>query len=73
MLRYTNSGGILDSLSGLFIWVGLLLTSVIGWVANIVALISIINGPVTGMVVLQAIGIVVAPLGIVLGWIHILT
>ena len=40
-----------------------------GWVANIVKLVGSNFDPLTGMVVARAIGIFVAPLGAVLGFI----
>jgi hypothetical protein len=39
-----------------------------GWVANIVKLVGLVDGSVTGMFVLRAVGIVVAPLGVILGY-----
>lgn len=38
------------------------------WIANIVKLFVIINDPVSGMMILRAVGIFLAPLGVVLGW-----
>ena len=42
---------------------------VVGWIGNIVKLAMIIDGQTTGMVILRAVGIVVAPLGVILGYI----
>ena len=39
-----------------------------GWVSNIIKLASMDFGGVTGMLVLRAIGVFVAPLGAVLGF-----
>jgi hypothetical protein len=39
-----------------------------GWIANIVKLVDSNFDPITGMVVARAIGIFVAPLGAVLGF-----
>lgn len=39
-----------------------------GWIANIVKLVGSNFDPITGMVVARAIGIFVAPLGAVLGF-----
>lgn len=50
-----------------FLW-GVALVGVGGWVANIVKLIGMDLGSVTGMLVARAIGIFVAPLGAVLGF-----
>jgi len=41
----------------------------IGWVINIITIVNHINDPVTGMQVLRAVGIFVAPLGGILGYI----
>lgn len=40
-----------------------------GWIANIVKFVGMDFGAVTGMLVIRAIGIVLAPLGAVLGFI----
>lgn len=52
----------------IIVWASLLVVTLIGWVMNIKALIGIIDGPVTGMLILRAIGIFVAPLGVILGY-----
>lgn len=39
----------------------------VGWIANLVKLIGIIDGGVTGMMILRAIGVLVVPLGAILG------
>lgn len=41
----------------------------IGWVMNIVQLFGLADGGITGKFVLKCIGIFIAPLGAVLGWI----
>lgn len=40
-----------------------------GYVMNIIQLVAIASGPVTTLVVLKALGIFLAPLGALLGWI----
>lgn len=40
-----------------------------GWIFNIVEIFSSVNMPVSGMFILRCIGIFVAPLGAILGWI----
>lgn len=45
-----------------------LLAAAVGWVLNIIALTHSSFDPVTGMVVLRAFGVVIAPLGAVLGY-----
>ncbi len=56
-----------EGLIAVTVW-GILLAGLIGWVANIVKLIGMDFGGVSGMLVARAIGIVVAPLGAVLGF-----
>jgi len=48
----------------LLVW----LVSIIGWVLNIVKIVDANFDPITGMVVLRCIGVFVAPLGAVLGF-----
>ena len=47
----------------------IILSLSIGWVINIITIVNHINDPVTGMQVLRAVGIFVAPLGGILGYI----
>lgn len=47
----------------------LILLGVGGWIANIVKLAGSSTDPLTGMVVLRAIGVFMAPLGAILGFI----
>jgi len=49
-------------------WIILALASIGGWIANIVKLVGMIDGQLTGMFVARAIGMVVGPLGAVLGF-----
>jgi len=44
------------------------LVGIVGWVANIVKLIGMPFDPITGMGIARIIGVVVAPLGSVLGF-----
>lgn len=48
----------------LAIWV----LAVIGWVHNIIDVVHMVNDPITGMFILRCVGIIVAPVGAVLGW-----
>jgi competence protein ComGC len=41
---------------------------IIGWVWNIIKLVHVISDPLTGMTVLRGVGIIVAPLGAILGF-----
>lgn len=47
----------------------LLIFAMIGWVLNIVKLIQCAGGGVTGMLIIRIIGIFVAPLGCIMGYI----
>jgi hypothetical protein len=40
----------------------------VGWVLNIVEIFKMVNDPLTGMLILRAVGIFVAPLGAILGY-----
>jgi hypothetical protein len=46
----------------------LILGGVGGWIANIVKLVGMDFGAITGMLIVRAIGIVVPPLGAVMGF-----
>ena len=48
--------------------VGLIVAIAYGWVMNIVAIAGSTFDPLTGLVVLRCIGVFVAPLGVVLGY-----
>lgn len=52
-------------------WFGLIVAGIIGWIMNVVQVITIASeqGVVSTMFVLKCIGVLVAPLGAVLGWI----
>jgi hypothetical protein len=52
----------------LLVWLLVCIAGFGGWVANIVKLAGMDFASVTGMLVLRAIGIIVAPLGAVLGF-----
>lgn len=39
-----------------------------GWIANVVKIFWIINDPVTGLFIARCVGVFVAPLGVVLGY-----
>jgi hypothetical protein len=40
-----------------------------GWIANIVQLCYMLDGPITGYFIAKVVGTLVAPLGAVLGWV----
>ena len=53
----------------ILVWLGLLIGGGIGWIMNIVTIVHTCCEPVTGMLVIRIVGLFVAPLGAVLGYI----
>jgi hypothetical protein len=51
------------------IFVILWIVGAYGWVSNIIKLADTVNDTVTGLVIVRAIGIIVPPLGAVMGFI----
>lgn len=51
----------------IFYWI-LILGSIGGWIANIIKLSAMVDGGVTTMFVLRVVGIFVAPLGSIMGY-----
>ena len=49
------------------IMIGIWIAAIIGWIINIVTLAHTVDAPITGMFILRCVGIIVAPLGAVLG------
>jgi hypothetical protein len=49
--------------------IGLWIAAIVGWVMNIVALYHMTFGTITGEMVLRCVGIFVAPIGSVMGYI----
>ena len=43
------------------------ITAIVGWIGNVVQVVHAASDPITGVFILKCIGIVVAPLGSVLG------
>ena len=52
---------------GFIICAGISITAIVGWVINVVSIVHTIDLPLTGMFVLRCVGVVVAPLGAILG------
>ncbi len=50
------------------VWISLLILAIGGWVANIVKLIGMDFGAITGLLIVRAVGIFIAPLGAVMGY-----
>ena len=53
---------------GCFIWLFHIICAT-GWIFNVIHLYSIINNPVTGIMILRIAGIIILPLGSILGFI----
>jgi len=53
---------------GFFVFLMLFVAGAGGWIANIVLLIAAPFDPVTGMEIARVVGVFVAPLGVVLGY-----
>lgn len=56
------------TLTALLIWLVIAVAAVGGWIANIVKLIGMNLDVISGMLIARAIGVFVAPLGAVLGY-----
>ena len=52
-----------------FLYFAIAITGGIGWVLNIINVCHTFDEPITGLFILRAIGIIVAPLGAVMGYI----
>ncbi len=52
----------------ILLWV-VIIAGIIGWVLNIIQLVALLSAPFSLMIILKAVGIFVAPLGGLLGWI----
>lgn len=55
-------------LTVIFLYIGLVIASLPGWIWNIVKLYDLGLDPLTGEVVIRVVGIFVAPLGVVMGY-----
>jgi hypothetical protein len=59
-------------LTGVVLGLAIVILGIVGWVANVVQIVATINHPITGLFILKCVGVLVAPLGVVLGWVGIL-
>lgn len=57
------------SVIALLLYLTLLVAFVSGWIMNIMAVAGSSFDTITGMLVLRVVGIFIAPLGAVLGWV----
>lgn len=55
-------------LAGMLVIGAFILAGIGGWIANIVKLVGMDFGAITGLLVVRAIGIFIAPLGSVMGY-----
>jgi len=55
------------SLIAPLLWLGLILTGIVGWIMNVVAVFHMNFDTINGEMVLRLIGIFVAPLGSIMG------
>ena len=58
-----DSAGCLIGIVPILIWGA----AIVGWVLNVVRVIQTVDLPITGMFILRCVGIIVAPLGSILG------
>ena len=47
------------------------LAAIGGWIGNIVKIVGTLSDPITGMFIFRCVGVIVAPLGAVLGYIPV--
>ncbi len=64
-MRKNQSGWLSLELAVIVIW----LLGIGGWIANVVKIVGSSFDPITGLVVARCIGVVVGPLGAVLGYV----
>ncbi len=65
--KYTTNDGLITGIFGLAV-LALWVLAIIGWVLNIIKLFATINDPITAMMIFRGVGILAAPLGVVLGY-----
>lgn len=51
------------------VWLAAILFMAAGWIMNIVEIAQTVDVPITGLFILRCIGVVMPPLGGVLGWV----
>ena len=55
--------------AAILVYLSAIVALVLGWVFNIVQLVTLSSGAINALFVIKVVGIFVAPLGAVLGWI----
>lgn len=63
----SDTATLIGSIIFLIACLGFIITMLTGWVLNIFSLIAMIDGGVTAMFIVRILGVVVAPLGSILG------
>lgn len=53
--------------SGLLLWLIVIVVFIVGWVMNLFKLVGMVDGGVTALLFIRALGLFVAPLGAILG------
>lgn len=61
--RFSDSAGCIAGAA----WIGAWGACVAGWVLNIVRIFAMVDMPITGMFILRCVGVIVFPLGAILG------
>jgi hypothetical protein len=64
----TTGGTVIKELTVIFLYIGLVIASLTGWIWNIVKLYGLGPDPLTEELVIRVVGIFVAPLGVVMGY-----
>lgn len=55
--------------TGVLVWLALACLFIYGWVSNIIAIVHASSDPLNPLLVLRFLGVLVAPLGAVLGYV----
>lgn len=56
--------GIFGYLTFVSLWIGI----VIGWILNVIQILGMLDTTATGLLVMKAVGVILVPLGGILGW-----
>ena len=46
----------------------ILILGMIGWIMNIITIFSTMANPISGVFIIRIVGIIVAPIGAIMGW-----
>jgi len=67
MYRHAQNNFKIWHLFLLFLIIGI--PAIVGWILNIMEIITLINDPVTNMFIFRCVGVIVIPLGAILGYV----